>query len=574
MIKSLRPDEVLARAMQSVRMTQTGRGGWQPPTVEEAARLFPEYEVVSLLGRGGMGAVYKARQIELDRFVAIKLLPLEVSVDRDFGERFRREARALGKLNHPNILAVHKFGTTAEGHLFFAMEYVEGANLQQMIRGPGLAPMQALVILGGVCDALAYAHGKGVVHRDIKPANVMVSVEGHVKVADFGLARLTDPTASIEQAGYTVTGTIIGTLDYMAPEQMRGGVADHRADIYSLGVMLYEMLCQEVPRGIFDPPSVRVAGMSKRIDHVVTKAMAQQPERRYQSTSEMKSDVAAVASILLSRPAVPRGVAGLPARHASMPVDEREEIRGRLLDGSCRGACGCGGDGWLLEVAEELRRPAQRRGRDLRIPRSTRRQPRLPRAVRPRKPRLAATRFHAGAGNDRPRCAEHSRAGHACSAHRPTRSRSDECDRQVARRADAAVGGRLCQVRSQRPSRRAHDDLKQRYAATLAMRLAAATRNLQSARPRRSARSKSSSPRAATFLARMTLATSLRSNPCAPTFERASPPWRPSERRGQKPFCPLRQDPCAKSGGRSPSVAGSMRGWKSKPPAPNSRSRG
>ncbi len=256
-IRSLRPEEVLARAMQSVRMTQTGRGGWQPPTVEEAARLFPEYEVVSLLGRGGMGAVYKARQIELDRFVAIKLLPLEVSVDRDFGERFRREARALGKLNHPNILAVHKFGTTPEGHLYFAMEYVEGANLQQMIRGPGLAPMQALVILGGVCDALAYAHGKGVVHRDIKPANVMVSVEGHVKVADFGLARLTDPTASIEQAGYTVTGTIIGTLDYMAPEQMRGSIADHRADIYSLGVMLYEMLCREVPRGIFDPPSVR-----------------------------------------------------------------------------------------------------------------------------------------------------------------------------------------------------------------------------------------------------------------------------------------------------------------------------
>ncbi len=333
-IRSLRPDEVLARAMQSVRMTQTGRGGWQPPTVEEAARLFPEYEVVSLLGRGGMGAVYKARQIELDRFVAIKLLPLEVSVDRDFAERFRREARALGKLNHPNILAVHKFGTTPEGHLFFVMEYVEGANLQQMIRGPGLAPMQALVILGGVCDALAYAHGKGVVHRDIKPANVMVSVEGHVKVADFGLARLTDPTASIEQAGYTVTGTIIGTLDYMAPEQMRGGVADHRADIYSLGVMLYEMLCQEVPRGIFDPPSVRVAGMSKRIDHVVTKAMAQQPERRYQSTPEMKSDVAAVASILLSRPAVPQGVAAPPARPASMPVMSARKSRAPVWMGS------------------------------------------------------------------------------------------------------------------------------------------------------------------------------------------------------------------------------------------------
>jgi len=316
-IRALRPDEVLARAMQSVRMTGGGPGGWQPPTVEEATHLFPQYEVLSLLGRGGMGAVYKARQIELDRLVAIKLLPLEVSVDREFADRFRREARAMAKLHHPNIITVFDFGTTSEGHLFFAMEFVEGANLHQMIHGPGLSPAQSLKIIGGVCDALAYAHAKGVVHRDIKPANVMVSLEGEVKVADFGLARLTDPAA--EQMGHTVTGTVMGTPDYMAPEQMHGMNVDHRADIYSLGVMLYEMLCQEVPRGIFDPPSERVAGVDARVDHVVIKAMAQQPDRRYQSTQEMNSDVSAAGVPLpkpptAGQPASPRAPAPGPGK--------------------------------------------------------------------------------------------------------------------------------------------------------------------------------------------------------------------------------------------------------------------
>jgi serine/threonine protein kinase len=312
-MQGLRPDELLARAMQTVRMTGAGAGGWEPPTVEEAALLFPQYEVLSLLGRGGMGAVYQARQIELDRLVAIKLLPLEVSVDRDFADRFRREARAMAKLNHPNIIAVFDFGTTHERHLFFVMEYVEGANLHQMIHGPGITPAQALEIIASACDALAYAHGEGVVHRDIKPANVMVSTKGQVKVADFGLARLIDPAA--EQLGHTMTGTVMGTPDYMAPEQMRGMNVDHRADIYSLGVMLYEMLCREVPRGIFDPPSARTPGCDTRIDQVVTKAMQQQPERRYQSTPEMKTDVSA-ASTILSRPPEPTVVSPPPAKPA------------------------------------------------------------------------------------------------------------------------------------------------------------------------------------------------------------------------------------------------------------------
>ncbi len=303
------PDEMPAREMNTVRMSGSGGGMWQPPSIEEAAGLFPQYEVLGLLGRGGMGAVYQARQIALDRHVAIKLLPLEVSADRDFADRFVREARAMGRLNHPNIIAVYDFGQTPAGHWYFAMEFVEGTNLHQVIHGPGLAPAQALSIIGEVCDALAYAHGKGVVHRDIKPANVMVNLEGRVKVADFGLARLTDPSA--EQFGHTQTGTVMGTPDYMAPEQKRGMNVDHRADIYSLGVMLYEMLCKETPQGVFDPPSHRVA-VDARVDQVVIKAMQQTPDRRFQSSTEMKAMVDYIRTMPAPKPR-PGGTAPLAA---------------------------------------------------------------------------------------------------------------------------------------------------------------------------------------------------------------------------------------------------------------------
>jgi serine/threonine protein kinase len=275
--------------MQSVKMT--GAGGltsWEPPSIPEAARLFPQYEVLELIGRGGMGAVYRARQLALDRIVAIKLLPLEVSVDNDFAERFKREARTMARMNHPHIVSVFDFGTTSEGHLFFVMEYVEGTTLHHIIKTTGLKPPQALEIIVGVCEALAYAHVEGVVHRDIKPANVLVDVRGRVKVTDFGLARLNNSTP--EQLGYTMTGTVLGTPDYMAPEQKRGMRVDHRADIYSLGVMLYEMLCGQVPQGIFDPPSIR-AGVDERVDQVVIRAMQQEPDRRYQNTAEMRHEV-------------------------------------------------------------------------------------------------------------------------------------------------------------------------------------------------------------------------------------------------------------------------------------------
>ena len=299
------PGELFARGMQSAKMSGGGAHGWMPPTPEEVAHLFPNYEILSMLGRGGMGAVYKARQTALDRLVAIKLLPLEISVDQAFADRFRREARAMAKLNHPHIISVFDFGQTGEGHLFFAMEFVEGANLHDIIHHSDITPDQALAIAAQICTALAYAHGKGVVHRDIKPANVMLDTESQVKVADFGLARLID--AGTEDLGHTVTGTVMGTPDYMAPEQKRGMNVDHRADIYSLGVMLYEMLCRETPQGAFAPPSARM-GCDTRIDGIVLKAMQQAPDHRYQSTREMKADVES-ARTPLPMPAAPPAVA-------------------------------------------------------------------------------------------------------------------------------------------------------------------------------------------------------------------------------------------------------------------------
>ncbi|HSI14642.1 MAG TPA: protein kinase [Chthoniobacter sp.] len=323
MLAGVTPDELFARGMQSVRMTGGGSmQNWEPPTIDEASRLFPNYRVVDVLGRGGMGAVYKAVQTALDRVVAIKLLPLEISIDRDFADRFVREARTMAKLNHPNIVSVFDFGTTTEGHLYFVMEFVEGTTLHHLIKTSGLKPAQALELIVSICEALHYAHVEGVVHRDIKPANVLVDTKGRVKVVDFGLARVESPTA--EQWGQTMTGMVLGTPDYMAPEQKSGSRVDHRADIYSLGVMLYEMLCGQVPQGIFDPPSQRVS-VDERIDQVVIRAMQQEPDRRYPNTAEMKSAVESIRQTplpkLVDAAGGKKGASGSPVQKANTPAE-------------------------------------------------------------------------------------------------------------------------------------------------------------------------------------------------------------------------------------------------------------
>ncbi len=275
-------DDEPATSAPSVRMV--------PPGIDELRGLFPDLEFESLIGHGGMGAVFRARQKKLQRDVALKVLPRELSADRAFADRFLREARALARLSHPNIVAVHDYGETG-GICWLMLEYVDGVNLRGVLRAGSLSPRQALAIVRELCDALQYAHDEGVVHRDIKPENVLVDRRGRAKVADFGLAKLVGAPAD---ADLTREGQVMGTPHYMAPEQIeRPRDVDHRADIYALGVVFYEMLTGSLPRGNFEPPSRRVQ-VDVRLDEIVLKALEHEPSRRYQHAVDVKTDVDAV----------------------------------------------------------------------------------------------------------------------------------------------------------------------------------------------------------------------------------------------------------------------------------------
>ncbi len=257
------------------------------PTREELVAAFPDLEIHDLIGRGGMGAVFRARQTRLERDVALKVMPRELSADPSFAERFLREARALARLSHPNIVAVHDFGETG-GLCWLLMEFVDGANLRDVLRKGRIEPRQSLTIVRELCEALQFAHDEGVVHRDIKPENVLIDRKGRVKVTDFGLAKLIGPT---EDAHLTRDDQVMGTPHYMAPEQIeRPRDVDHRADIYALGVVLYEMLTGSLPRGKFDPPSRRVE-VDVRLDRIVLRALEHEPARRYQHAVDVKTDV-------------------------------------------------------------------------------------------------------------------------------------------------------------------------------------------------------------------------------------------------------------------------------------------
>jgi tRNA A-37 threonylcarbamoyl transferase component Bud32 len=285
-------------------------GRFVPPDPAALAAHFSQLEIVELLGCGGMGAVYKARQTRLDRLVALKIIRPESADTPSFAERFNREARLLARLSHPHIVAIHDFGDVrvpdaagAPGRTlyYFLMEYVDGANLRQLLEAGELTPQQALTIVPQICEALQYAHDEGVIHRDIKPENILLDKRGRVKIADFGLAKLAARSAE----EFTLTGThqVMGTPRYMAPEQMEGShTVDHRADIYSLGVVFYEMLTGEVPAGHFQPPSKKVE-IDVRLDDVVLHAMAREPERRYQQVSELKTDVESMRDVSHERSA-------------------------------------------------------------------------------------------------------------------------------------------------------------------------------------------------------------------------------------------------------------------------------
>jgi tRNA A-37 threonylcarbamoyl transferase component Bud32 len=269
-------------------------GRFVAPKPEQLAPHFPQLEILDLVGQGGMGAVYKARQRDLDRIVALKILPPETARDPTFAERFHREARALARLNHPHIVSVFDSGKSG-GLFYFIMEYVDGINLRQAIQGRTISPQQSLAIVPQICDALQYAHDEGVVHRDIKPENILLDLRGRVKIADFGLARL------LGKAGdaFTLTGAnqVMGTPRYMAPEQLEGSHdVDHRADIYSLGVVFYEMLTRELPIGRFAPPSKKVQ-IDVRLDDVVLRTLEKEPSLRYQQASDVKSAVETINAV-------------------------------------------------------------------------------------------------------------------------------------------------------------------------------------------------------------------------------------------------------------------------------------
>ncbi len=274
------------------------------PSPELLSRMLPQFEVEELIGVGGMGAVYRARQPKLDRPVAIKIMSGKFARQPAFAERFAREARTLARLNHPQIVSVFDFGEV-NGFYYLVMEYVDGINLREAIAAGKLPAEEVLQIVQQVCEALQFAHDQGVVHRDIKPENILLDQRGRVKIADFGLAKLTaDPQLPVSLTG---TRQVLGTFNYMAPEQIeKPGSVDHRADIYSLGVVLYELLTGELPMGRFQLPGEKQPRYVP-LDQVVARTLEKEPQRRYQQASEVRTAVEAARSDSRFHPVQPAG---------------------------------------------------------------------------------------------------------------------------------------------------------------------------------------------------------------------------------------------------------------------------
>jgi len=266
--------------------------------------IAERYELEELVGTGGMSSVYRAHDRMLERDVALKVLHQEFTADTDYVERFRREARSVARLSHPNIVTVIDRGEQ-DGRQYIVFEYVKGENLKTLVERVGPLPEEEAVRLAlQIARALGFAHESGLVHRDVKPQNVLLNGDGQAKVTDFGIAR------SLDVGGLTQTGTVMGTSDYIAPEQARGSQADAQSDIYSLGAVLYELLTGEVPfpgdnfvavamRHINEPPpSVleRRPDVSPRLDAVIRQAMAKEPRDRFGSMDELCAELSACLS--------------------------------------------------------------------------------------------------------------------------------------------------------------------------------------------------------------------------------------------------------------------------------------
>src|SRR5947208_31655 len=267
--------------------------------------LGGRYELDGVVGRGGMAEVYRARDIRLDRIVAVKTLREDLARDQTFQARFRREAQSAASLNHPSVVAVYDTGEDDEGpsHVpYIVMEYVDGRTLRDLLRDDRrLLPERALEITEGTLRALEYSHRNGIVHRDIKPGNVMLTRTGEVKVMDFGIAR----AVSDAQATMTQTAQVIGTAQYLSPEQARGERVDARSDLYSTGCVLFELLTGRPPFQGDSPVAIAYQHVREEpptpsqidpsiphwADAIVMKALTKDPNYRYQSAAEMRADI-------------------------------------------------------------------------------------------------------------------------------------------------------------------------------------------------------------------------------------------------------------------------------------------
>ncbi|MFY2556992.1 serine/threonine protein kinase [Corallococcus terminator] len=255
--------------------------------------LISGYRLEKLVGTGGMGEVHKATQLSLGRTVAVKLLNAELAKDPSFIARFQKEAAALAALSHPNVVSIVDKGKTDVTY-YLVMEFVDGPSLRELIRAAQFDVFGALRRMLEICRAIEYAHGRGVIHRDLKPENILLDQQagGIAKVSDFGLASFLDDASPSSRYALTSTHVSMGTLSYMAPEQrVDAKNADARADIFSLGVILYEWLTGEVPMGTFDPPSQRKPGLDRRLDAIVTKCLKPDPDDRYPSVAALIADL-------------------------------------------------------------------------------------------------------------------------------------------------------------------------------------------------------------------------------------------------------------------------------------------
>src|SRR3954471_4716607 len=288
------------------------------------------YRIESVVGRGGMGVVYRARELELDRVVALKVIAPELVDDEDVRERFVREARAAASIEHPNVIPVHAAGER-DGLAYLAMRFIDGHDLRTVVRRDGPpTPVGAAALIARVADALDAIHRAGYVHRDVKPANVLVDLDGHVYLSDFGLAK-----QMLTRGGETASGQWVGTLDYVAPEQIRGGAIDARTDVYALGGVLLFVLTGRVPFApetgeaklwaqLSEPPPVPSKlrpDLPRALDAVVARAMAKAPDARQPSAGDLAR--AARAALTGEAPSQPERMV---ARGAAAPAGAVEEV--------------------------------------------------------------------------------------------------------------------------------------------------------------------------------------------------------------------------------------------------------